>query len=181
MSSQILYNDDPMQDIINILKYINDYSVSAEIGTVTLDATIIEKVVQNIRTNFPHDGGIGKASAFKQIAYFMCHFVEASPILEPFPVEIVRRLARVENHQNAMIAFGIAEEALHQSKIELKTGGTMSIQNRILYSAHSYIDIIEALSSITRENYQLVSVLLEQLAYKTNLECQYKSSKSGWS
>lgn len=177
MSSQILYNDDPMQDIINILKYINNYTQESSIGLAVLDAAIIEKIVQNIRTNFPHDGGIEKASAFKQIAYFMCHFIEARPILEPFPVEIVRRLARVENHQNAMVAFGIAEEALHQSKIELKGGKTIDIKNRINYSQHSYVDIIEALSSITREHYQLVSVLLEQLAYKTNPECQYKP---GW-
>lgn len=168
-----------MEDIINILTYINNYSKSAGIGPVVLDTAIIEKVVQNIRTNFPHQGGIEKASAFKQIAYFMCHFIEARPILEPFPSAVVRRLAKVENHQNAMIAFGIAEEALHQSKIELKAGGTLDIENRIAYSAHSYVDIIEALSSISCENYQLVSVLLEQLAYKTNPSCQY-NTKAGW-
>lgn len=106
----------------------------------------------------------------------MCHFIEARPILEPFPVEFVQKLAKVENHQNAIIAFGIAEEALFHSKIEGKDGA-LDIKNRITYSKHSYVDIIDALSGITREHYKLVSVLLEQLAYKTNPECQYKS---GW-
>ena len=177
MSAQFLYNEDPMQDIINILTYINDFSKNADLGPIVLDTAIIERIVQDIRTNFPHNGGLKEASAFKQVANFMCHFIQARPILEPFPSAIVRRLAKVENHQNAMIAFGIAEEALHQSKIELKTGNILDITNRIAYSTHSYVDIIEALSSITCENYQLVSVLLEQLAYKTNPDCQYKP---GW-
>lgn len=182
MSAQILYNKDPLHDVINILSYINSYSKDSDIQNVVLDTAIIEKIVQNIRTNFPHNGGIEKASAFKQVAYFMCHFIQARPILEPFPIEVVRRLATVENHQNAMIAFAIAEEALHQSKIEIKTGRVIDIVNRINYSSHSYVDIVEALSSITCEHYQLVSVLLEQLVYKTNPTCQYSSSsnKSGW-
>lgn len=172
-----MYNDDPLQDTINVLKFINEFTKGFGTGPAVLDTVIIEEVIQNIRTDFPHEGGIEKASAFKQIAFFMCHFIEARPIIEPFPVEIVQRLARVDNHQNAIIAFGIAEEALHCSKIERKDGA-LDIKIRIAYSKHSYVDIIEALSSITREHYQLVSVLLEQLVYKTNPQCQYKS---GWS
>lgn len=176
MTTQILYNDDPMEDIINVLKHIDKLTVEFGTGLVILDTEIIEKIIQNIRTNFPHDGGVEKASAFKQVAVFICHFIEARPILEPFPVDIVQRLSRVDNHQNAIIAFSIAEEALHHSKIERKDG-CLSIKNRIAYSKHSYVDIIEALSSVTRENWKLVAVFLEQLAYKTNPECQYKS---GW-
>lgn len=176
MSSQILYNVDPMQDTINVLKFINDFTKGLGASQTVLDTAIIEEVIQSIRTNFPHEGGIEKASAFKQIAFFMCQFIEARPILDPFPIEIVQRLARVENHQNAIIAFAIAEEALHCSKIERKDG-LLDIKTRIAYSKHSYVDIIEALSSITREHYQLVSVLLEQLVYKSNPKCQYKS---GW-
>lgn len=176
MKMQILYNEDPMQDTICVLQHINNYTEALGTGTVFLDTAIIEKVIQNIRTDFPHDGGLDKASAFKQVAVFMCHFIEARPILEPFPSEIVQRLARVDNHQNAMIAFSIAEEALDQSKIERKDG-IMDIKNRIAYSRHSYVDIIEAISVVTRENWKLVAVLLEQLTYKTNPTCQYKQ---GW-
>ena len=115
MTSQILYNDDPMQDTINVLAYINDFTKGFSEAPAVLDAAIIEKIMQNIRTNFPHDGGIQKASAFKQIAFFMCHFIEAKPISEPFTAEIVQRLSKVDNHQNAIIAFAIAEEALYKS------------------------------------------------------------------
>lgn len=176
MSTQFLYNDDPMQDTIYVLQHINEFTKELGVGTTFLDTAIIEKVIQNIRMNFPHDGGLEKASVFKQVAVFMCHFIEARPILEPFPTEIVQRLARVDNHQNAIIAFSIAEEALHHSKIKRKDG-IMNIKNRIAYSKHSYVDIIEALSVATRDNWKLVAVLLEQLTYKTNQECQYKP---GW-
>lgn len=174
---QILYNDDPLQDTINILEHIDKFAGAMKIQPITLDTAIVEKVVQEIRTNFPCEGGVEKASAFKQVAYFMCHFIAAKPILEPFPMDIVGTLARIQNHQNAMLALDIAENALCKSKIE-RTDGTINIDKRVGYSKHSYIDIIDAISGIDCGSFGLLSVFIEQLVYKANPDCQYKSA--GW-
>jgi hypothetical protein len=56
--------------------------------------------------------------------------------------------------------------------------GEKSIQNSIELSKHSYIDIIDALSHITLQgSFMLVTVLLEQLVYKTNSNLQYNIHK----
>ena len=71
------------------------------------------------------------------------------------------------------MAFEIALEALHGARLQRKDGEFI-LKNKIALSNHSYIDIIEALSKITPvAHFSLVSVLLEQLAYKTNSDCQY--------
>jgi hypothetical protein len=144
------------------------------IKDVTLDPALIERVVTSSKAEFPHEGGIEKASAFKQVANFVCFFVAERPILEPFPAEIIgAELAKIPNHQNAMIAFALAEAALVNSKIQRKDG-EFEIKNPLQYSQHSYIDIVDSLASLSPvAHFKLVSVLLEQLVYKTNPNCQY--------
>lgn len=54
-------------------------------------------------------------------------------------------------------------------------GEEFVIKKRIQLSEHSYIDIIQALCDLTpAAHFKLVTVLLEQLTYKSNPECQYE-------
>ena len=172
--ASLLFNDDGVLDVILILTFIDKYTINLGITDVVLDVALIERVVSTSKADFPHDGGLGKASAFKQAANFACFFVAERPILEPFPVDAIGpELAKIANHQNAMVAFALAEASLHKSKIQRKDKEVV-VSNPMKYSKHSYIDIIDALASITpSSHFKLVSVLLEQLVYKTNPECQY--------
>nr|SPS04985.1 protein of unknown function [Candidatus Nitrotoga fabula] len=172
---KILYNKNDLEDVIHVLAFINSYTKNMGIVDVKIDTRIIERVVQSCKRDFPHSGGVDKASAFKQVANFVCYFVAEQPLQEPFPTKIIGdQLANVSNHQNAMLAFALAEEALNNSTIE-KAGGNVTVDNPITYSKHSYIDIIDALSNITpSQHFKLLTVFFEQLVYKSNNGCQYQ-------
>lgn len=176
MTSQILYNQDDLQDTIYILRFINDFTKKLGVHEVELDTGIIQSVVTGCKYDFPHKEGLEKASAFKQVANFVCHFVAERPIFTPF--NTYEQIAKIENHQNAVVAFHLAVEALYGSTIE-KQDGEIKVLNKINYSLHSYVDIIEALSNVTPMNsFNLVSVLFEQMCYKSNPECQYSVCKT---
>lgn len=174
---QILYNKDHLQDAVFILAFINDFTTEMGIDSVVIDTSIIERVVNSCRQDFPCKDGIEKASVFKKVANFVCFFIGERPILEPFPKEVIGDdLAKIDNHQNAMIAFEIAKVALHGSIIQ-PANGDIEVMNEISVSQHSYIDILDALSNITPvAHFKVVSVLLEQLVYKTNPGCQYPAN-----
>lgn len=180
MPARLLYNPEDLEDVLIVLKFIDSYTRGLGIKYVDLDTAKIQGIVGSCRKDFPHTGGIEHSSAFKQVANFLCFFVAEAPILEPFPVEIIgTRLAKIDNHQNAIVAFALAEAALRDSKIKRKDGEFI-VKNPIQYSAHSYGDIIEALAKVTPYgHFKLVTVLLEQLVYKTNPDCQYPLISGG--
>lgn len=171
---RILFNTEELEDVICVLSFINDFTKSLGIQDVEIDLRSLEKVIRGCRLDFPHEGGIERASGFKQVANFVCHFIAERPIVEPFKLP-EQNLIKIENHQNAIVAFSIAEAALNKSKI-LKESGEEIVSKEISYSKHSYIDIIDALSNATPvTSFKLVTVLFEQLVYKTNPDCQYKT------
>lgn len=180
MSSYFLYNNENLEDEIHVLAFINNFTKELGVEAVHLDVNTIGRIVKGCKLDFPHDGGVQKASAFKQVANFVCHFVGEHPIVTKFPAHIIgNELARIDNHQNAMVAFALAEEALNKSKIERKDG-IIDIANALEYSRHSYVDIIDALANISPVNhFRLVTVLLEQMVYKSNPGCQYKTNGNG--
>lgn len=174
MTTRLLYNPEDLNNVLIVLKFIDSYTQALGIKNVVLDTSKIQGIVTSCRTEFPHAGGIEKSSAFKQASNFLCYFIAEAPILEQFPVEVIgERLSKIDNHQNAIVAFALAEAALLGSKIK-RADGELIIRNPIQYSSHSYGDIIEALSRVTPYgHFKLVTVLLEQLVYKSNPDCQY--------
>jgi hypothetical protein len=171
---QILFNNEELDDVICVISFINDYTKALNNLNVVIDPKAIERIIRGCRQDFPHDGGVSKASGFKQVANFVCHFVAERPLVESFALPD-EELMKIDNHQNAMVAFALAESALNHSRI-LKTTGEEVVCIAIDYSRHSYIDIIEALSTVTpMYSFKLVTVLFEQLVYKSNPNCQYKT------
>jgi hypothetical protein len=132
-----------------------------------------------VRANFPHKDGVDKASVFKKAANFIVNFVAERPIVSPFPAtsEIDPALLRLPNHENAVIAFEVASDSLHGATVR-RSDGEVVLKNHISVSGHSYIDIIEALASVSpSQHFHCVAVLLEQLAYRANPECSYSCMK----
>lgn len=175
---KILYNDDNVIiDTISLLKYINEYTKALGVQGVTIDDRICEGILAGMRVDFPHVDGLEKASAFKKMANFMAYFIAEQPIQNPFPASAIgEALAKIPNHQNSIVALQVAIEGLHGAKILDENGKTLcTLCNRIQVSMHSYCDIIEALQRISpATHYKLVTVLLEQMAYKVNPGCQYE-------
>ena len=114
MSSQLLYNNDDLEDVINVLSFINDLTESMGIKDVVLDVNTVSRVVVSCKHDFPHTGGVATASAFKQVANFVCHFVAERPLQSKFPFQIIgNELAEIENHQNAQLR---PRNALHAAR-----------------------------------------------------------------
>ena len=175
MAFSLLYNDDIDIDMFALLTYINDLTKALKIHDVAVDTNVLRSLLLGIRQDFPHSEGIEKASAFKKIANFVTFFVADGPIIDPFPESVIGpELSKIANHQNAMVGLQIAIDNLHGATIHTNAGNTLRLENRIKLSKHSYIDIVDALSAATHvTHFKMVTVLFEQLAYKSNPDCQY--------
>ena len=175
MAFSILYNNDPTADIIALLAHINEFTKGLGIEKPSIHPEVCMGIFQGMRQDFPYKEGVEKSSAFKQVANFLTYFVANKPMPNPFPAGVIGdKLASISNHQNAIVGFQIAVDSL-QGAIIKKDGEVRRLEKRIELSQHSYVDIIDALSEATPSmHFKLVTVLLEQLAYKSNPGCQYR-------
>ena len=176
MSDKILYNDDSWLDILNILAFTNDFTASLGVKGVALSPYTLEGIAAGMKMDFPHFEGEHKASPFKKAANFLCYFNAQRPIAKPFPASLVgENIHKITNHQNAIVSYFYVCAALHGASLYKSNGdGLCVIENPIKVSKHSLEDIVDALASAApQSHFKIVSVLLEQLVYKTNPECQY--------
>ncbi|MDA8172136.1 MAG: hypothetical protein M0Z48_09970 [Nitrospiraceae bacterium] len=159
---------DPHTDLLNVLAFINDFSKTIGVKNLDIDTNRIRAIISGA----VHDGdySVSTASPFKKLAAFVAYFVAERPMLAPLPLEKFRN---IENHQNAIFALEIAIDSLYGAKIH-RRDGEFTLRNKIELSEHSYIDIVEAISSVTpMSGKKLVAVLLEQMCYRRNPECEY--------
>lgn len=169
--------DGLQNDLINLYTYIDQFTFGLGISKVPIDTQKCSGLIIGINRDFPCKDGIAGASAFKKVANFAAFFSAERPIINPFPPEIIGAdLAKIENHQNAMVALNLAVDALHGAQIN-RSDGEKILVNKIHLSRHSYVDIVDAISESTpQHSFKLLTVLFEQLAYKTNPECQYEQA-----
>ncbi len=168
-------DDDGSTDVNTILTFVA--GIYTQFGMPAgVDLAGVQVCVRGMRQDFP--GGLDKASPFKRAANFVCNFVARRPVSTPLPEDqFGPHLTAIDNHANAFIALQLAVESLHEARLEWCDGSIHVLENRIEFSRHSLIDIVDALSTATPStSFKLVSVLLEQMAYKTNPHCQYPTS-----
>lgn len=173
--ASIIYNENIATDNIQLLSYINDFTKGLGEKLIEIDPDIIYyKVLQAMRQDFPYVNGLENANVFKKAAYFMCWFIGEQPIIGAFSDKNVGSLASLSNHQNAIVAFQVAIASLHGATVRHDTTDVV-LNNRIRLSSHSYIDIISAIREASvHSHYKMITVLLEQLAYKENPGCQFE-------
>lgn len=171
---KILYNDGSFYDEANVLAFINDFTRALGVEDVNIDAQKINSVVTGMRVDFPHCDGEEGASPFKKAANFLCHFIGERPILDKFPKESVgEEMVKINNHQNALVGFMFVVKSLHNAVL-FRGGQEVVIREPIKVSRHSLLDVVDALAGVTHvTGFKIVSVLLEQMVYKTNPCCQY--------
>lgn len=168
----MLYTFSPENDYDNILHYLNEFSKKSPVKDFQIDTRALLAVCMEIRAKFPHIDGVGKASVFKKMGYFVSHFLYKKPVKSVIPCQI----GELNNFDiNAVIALEIAIYCIQNSSIE-QDAGIFKISNPIYISNHSYADIIQALSQDNIEpktHYHLLTLYFEQLTYKTNRDCEY--------
>ncbi|PTQ89793.1 hypothetical protein [Agitococcus lubricus] len=174
----MIYQQTEEQDKSAILRRIAFVCDELGVGQVDISSKDLEYVCYKMRTGFPCKYGLEKASVFKKVAYFVALFIQHKPIKsELLAVEVGTELAKV--NINALIAFDIAIRVLSRAKINRSDGKVFTGIRRISLSNHSYMDILDTLSSpneaqITAPtHFKLLAVFFEQLVYKDNPDIQY--------
>jgi hypothetical protein len=177
----MFYNGDPDRVLAKVLAFIDAFTKELKIYDVLIEVGRIRSVINGGLLDFPHKDGVHKASPFKLAANFVCNFIAEQPIRSPFGLAgfgqtvTGKTICGIENHQNAVVAYHLACFALEGATIRRGDGTEVIIRNPIWVSQHSYCDIIDALSVATPvTHFKMVTVLLEQLVYKSNLDCQYE-------
>lgn len=170
------FNDDVNEDMFSILAFLNGIGFNDANQNMSIDISKIRSILNGVRQDFPHKDGLQKASIFKKVANFVVYFISERPIQSDIPsIKLPPEISSIPNHVNTLIALFIAIAALHEATIHSDGGDEKLLTNKIQLSTHSFIDLVEALSSAApNTHFKLVSVLLEQLAYKSNPECQYQ-------
>lgn len=165
----------PENDLVSLLTYVDTYTKSIGINEVEVDVRRIQEIVAVMVQDghYPPDG-VKKASAFRKLAVFISFFVALKPIINAFALEkIGDDLHKISNHQNAILALAIAIDSLQDAKIE-RDDGECLLTNPIKISRHSFVDIVDALTGVTpNSGVNLVAVLLEQMSYRQNPNCEF--------
>ena len=173
--SSLLYSTHSYDDVLNILSYIDAFAETLEMEFL-IDTQIVESIVSGMNYDFPHKDGCENASPFKKVANFATYFIAERPIKSLFPDSYSingTSLNQIKNHQNAILAYHIAVDCLHNATIERDNDKTY-LKNRIIVSRHTYIDIVECLAMATpQSHFKSTSILFEQLAYRSNPEASY--------
>ncbi len=166
-----------VEDQLNILEHINTYSEKIGIKNLSINIDKLSLVLQTLYVNFPCQDGMAEANIFKKAAAFVATFIENSP-LEKDAFEksnISEKLRRL--NANAIVAFDVAIRIMVQAKVIRSDEKVMYISNPIKLSAHSYIDILDMLSHSglnIGQHFMCLSMLFEQMVYKTNEHLQYE-------
>jgi hypothetical protein len=161
--------------MISILGYLNGFARGLGVKAIELDLDAMGSVVRSLHQEFPHKDGLEKASVFKKAAHFLTYFVALRPVQSALPPNFgPEKLRDVKNPENAVIAFEICVDALHHAVVRRSDQKVIKLDNRVTVSDHSYVDIVDALTCVTpRDHFKMVSVLLEQLAYRANPDASY--------
>lgn len=175
---RLCFNEDLDTDLTAILAFLEGVGFNDSVKKMAIDVVKIRSILNGIRQDFPHNGGLANASIFKKVATFMVYFISEKPIqsgITGIP-NIPEEISRISNHVNILIALLIAFTALHGASIHYVDGNEKKLVKKIVLSKHSFIDLIDALSGSTPvTHFKILSVFLEQLAYKSNPECQYET------
>jgi hypothetical protein len=158
--------------MISVCEYIDDFYLDQGLDSVEIDTKEIWGVVGSMIQQFPSPLGIAEASPFKKVAAFTTYFCAQRPIITTLPTE---RFGLLASHQNAIIAFSLSVDSLHEALLKCPERGDVVLTNRIQISKHFWKDLIVALSgAIPSQHFNCVSLLYESLAYQANPAASYE-------
>ena len=139
-----------------------------------------EDVINEIPSILNRNTNATTPSVFKRATAFTIAFIKNSPLDQPFATGIFPpKLAKIINHQNAIVAFEYTRQCLHKSTYVMvddpkNPGRKVILKNKIKVSAHFYYDTIHAISNIKDDtSFHFISLLYESLAYKANRRACY--------
>lgn len=166
----MIFSNNQHKDYCEIMALIDSFAENND-AEISVNQDLLFNIIKRIHVDFPCVNGAENASVFKKSSAFLCEFV-GQQIVESFECKMSNELKSVPNNGSAIIGFYVVTTMLKGATA--KDG--QIIKNSIELSPHSYVDIIESITNITPfHGFRLVSVLLEQLVYKTNPDLQYEN------
>lgn len=172
---RLCFNDDVNDDLTTLLAFLEGIGFNNSNKKMSIDIPKIRSILNGVRQDFPHKDGMENASIFKKVATFMVYFISEKPIQSDIAgiPNMPSDISKIPNHINTLIGILIALAALHEAVIH-RDGKEMKLVNKVQLSTHSFVDLVDALSNSTpNTHFKMASVFLEQLAYKSNPDCQY--------
>jgi hypothetical protein len=165
-----LFSGDQARDRQDLTDFITGFAVKIGLPYIDVDPDAIDNVVQSLYA-MPWPNGVAQSSAFKKVGILTTSFVYYAPIITTFPVQQFRQLA---DHQNSIVAYGIAKAALLNSTIQCPMRGEISLDNAIFTSLHFWNEFVSTFSGCNpRDHFQCISLLFEALAYRANPKACY--------
>ena len=177
----MLFNNIVDEDIVNVLTHISLFC--KQIGSVDtqVSSEAVYQTCLKMRSHFPtredstEENSIEKASIFKRAAVFVACFMELMPI-QPNAFLNSKLPSEVKKYNsNSIIALDIALFYMVDAIIERSDGEKFTLSKGFIISTHSYYDILDMLSNevCLQHHFKSISLLFEQIAYKTHPEAQY--------
>lgn len=172
-----------VDNLANLLKYIDTlhkrYGLKSNVGFLEL-----AEVEQSSAKILGSLVAIATPSVFKRIAAFTLGFMQVSPLKGKIPPEFfndhLKKVAHIENHLNAIVAFGYSRACLVGATYKCGKRDVV-LANKIKVSAHFYADLIFSLTTIPKNGQSAISsvsfhemaLLYESLAYQDNPDACY--------
>ena len=160
-------------DYDDLVRYIGGfYAPMRPDGPIPVSNDRLVDAIKNTRALT----GAKEASAFKKAAHFVTSFVKEQPLLRGLPHDLFGDAFADARMANAAVALSYAIDSLYLATVTWHDKTERLIDKPLVLSKHSFVDISVAISQPNVVDAEaLVSVLLEQIAYKTNGHCQYKA------
>jgi hypothetical protein len=161
---KLFYNKDLDTDVKTVLAFLEGFSKAlnenkktskGDISTIDISPSKFKVVMQCCYMDFPCIDGIDGSSIFKKAANFIVNFILEEPVIN-FSDEISnilsKDLLKIKNYQNSVTAFIIAAALLYKAKIYTENE-TKTIDSRLEISKHSFLDLIDYLSTPTLDQF----------------------------
>ena len=149
---------------------MDEFGAAHGIEPFEVDETAVDRVLVEMM-QLPWSPGVGRASPFKKVAWFVSCFVARKPIIPTLPVAKFQKLA---DHQNAIAAHQMAVMALHGAIIECPYRGKITLETPITISRHYWKELIATLNGSGPPYFHYISLIYESLAYEANPKASYK-------
>jgi hypothetical protein len=168
----VLFNTTVELDFLSITQALNDLSKGIGITDLEADTSAIYRTCISMREEFPCKHGIENASVFKKSAVFVLEFLNQSPLEKDSFAESNLSPELKSKDPNTIMALYIAFLNITGARIFRSDGQVITVTEPIFLSRHSFLDILDMLHERTF-HFMTLSLILEQITYKTNSHVQY--------
>jgi len=167
----MILTGDQKTDFFTVMALIDSFA-EASGGKIKAKEDSLFALTKRIHIDFPCVDGLENANIFKKASVFLCEFIGEQIIENIESDSFCDKITKIPSYESAIVGFHVVTTLLNGATV-----GDSTIENPIELSQHSYIDIINALSSASiNTSFRLIAVFLEQLVYKTNPKLQYSET-----